>query len=223
MTSVMALPSAAISGAAEVPGDKSISHRAVMLGALAVGESRIEGLLEGEDVLRTVAAMRAMGAEAERRADGRWHIWGRGIGATGQAVGEVCFNTSITGYQEILTDPSYCRQIVTLTSPHIGNTGTNSTDMESSRIHASGLIVREASAISSNWRCWLSLSPDSSIHRSCTAGPLMASSKSTKCGRSSRHSMLPLWQSPCRLMRRKWLSSGRRSASAARISALTAR
>jgi len=96
MTSVMALPSAAISGAAEVPGDKSISHRAVMLGALAVGESRIEGLLEGEDVLRTVAAMRAMGAEAERRADGRWHIWGRGIGGLTEPEGVLDMGNSGT-------------------------------------------------------------------------------------------------------------------------------
>jgi len=77
---------------------------------------------------------------------------GTSVGADGKTIGEVVFNTAMTGYQEILTDPSYCRQIVTLTYPHIGNTGTNSTDMESSRIHASGLIVREATAKASNWR-----------------------------------------------------------------------
>ena len=62
---------------------------------------------------------------------------GTSIGADGQTIGEVVFNTAMTGYQEILTDPSYCRQIVTLTYPHIGNTGTNSSDMELSLIHIS--------------------------------------------------------------------------------------
>ncbi len=77
---------------------------------------------------------------------------GESLGATGSAVGEVVFNTAITGYQEILTDPSYCRQIVTLTYPHIGNTGANAEDMESTRIHASGLIIRDSSIITSSWR-----------------------------------------------------------------------
>jgi carbamoyl-phosphate synthase small subunit len=77
---------------------------------------------------------------------------GRSIGAEGQTIGEVVFNTSMTGYQEILTDPSYCRQIVTLTYPHIGNTGTNSEDMESDKIHASGLIVRDSTMLTSSWR-----------------------------------------------------------------------
>src|SRR5688572_21097631 len=77
---------------------------------------------------------------------------GRSIGATGLAVGEVVFNTSITGYQEILTDPSYCRQIVTLTYPHIGNTGANSEDVESGRIYAAGLVIRDLPLTSSNWR-----------------------------------------------------------------------
>jgi len=77
---------------------------------------------------------------------------GTSIGADGQTIGEVVFNTAMTGYQEILTDPSYCRQIVTLTYPHIGNTGTNSDDMESSTIHASGLVVRDSSMLTSNWR-----------------------------------------------------------------------
>jgi carbamoyl-phosphate synthase small subunit len=74
------------------------------------------------------------------------------VGAEGKTIGEVVFNTAMTGYQEILTDPSYCRQIVTLTYPHIGNTGTNSADMESSQIHASGLVVRDASMLASSWR-----------------------------------------------------------------------
>jgi len=70
----------ALAGAARVPGDKSISHRALMFGALAVGESRVEGLLEGDDVLRTAAAMRALGAEVERLEDGTWRLFGRGVG-----------------------------------------------------------------------------------------------------------------------------------------------
>ena len=74
------------------------------------------------------------------------------MGADGQTIGEVVFNTAMTGYQEILTDPSYCRQIVTLTYPHIGNTGTTSEDMEADKIHASGLIIRDSSLITSNWR-----------------------------------------------------------------------
>jgi len=77
---------------------------------------------------------------------------GTSIGAEGQTIGEVVFNTAMTGYQEILTDPSYCRQIVTLTSPHIGNTGTNSEDMESGKIHASGLILRDSTMLTSSWR-----------------------------------------------------------------------
>ncbi len=82
---------------------------------------------------------------------------GISIGADGKTIGEVVFNTAMTGYQEILTDPSYCRQIVTLTYPHIGNTGTNSDDMESALTHASGLVVRDSSMINSNWRSERSL------------------------------------------------------------------
>ncbi|SFK20213.1 glutamine-hydrolyzing carbamoyl-phosphate synthase small subunit [Methylophaga sulfidovorans] len=77
---------------------------------------------------------------------------GESIGAIGQSVGEVVFNTSMTGYQEILTDPSYCRQIVTLTYPHIGNTGVNDEDEESDNVYASGLIIRELSPVVSSWR-----------------------------------------------------------------------
>ncbi len=77
---------------------------------------------------------------------------GMSVGAEGKTIGEVVFNTAMTGYQEILTDPSYCRQIVTLTYPHIGNTGTNSVDMESSQIHASGLVIKDASMLVSSWR-----------------------------------------------------------------------
>jgi len=77
---------------------------------------------------------------------------GVSIGVDGTTVGEVVFNTAMTGYQEILSDPSYCRQIVTLTYPHIGNTGSNSEDMESSQVHACGLVIRDSSAIASSWR-----------------------------------------------------------------------
>ena len=77
---------------------------------------------------------------------------GRAIGASGSTVGEVVFNTAMTGYQEILTDPSYARQIVTLTYPHIGNTGVNAEDVESERIWAAGLVVRDCPATHSSWR-----------------------------------------------------------------------
>jgi carbamoyl-phosphate synthase small subunit len=77
---------------------------------------------------------------------------GNSIGAPGSTTGEVVFNTAMTGYQEILTDPSYCRQIVTLTYPHIGNTGATPEDLESSEIHASGLVIRDLPLLHSNWR-----------------------------------------------------------------------
>jgi len=77
---------------------------------------------------------------------------GESIGAHGQTVGEVVFNTAMTGYQEILTDPSYCRQIVTLTYPHIGNVGTNAADEESGAVHCAGLVVRDVPMLASNWR-----------------------------------------------------------------------
>jgi len=84
---------------------------------------------------------------------------GQAVGATGETVGEVVFNTAMTGYQEILTDPSYSRQIVTLTYPHIGNTGVNAEDAESLAVHAAGLIVRDVPRRASNWRSSESL-PD---------------------------------------------------------------
>jgi carbamoyl-phosphate synthase small subunit len=77
---------------------------------------------------------------------------GRSIGADGVTVGEVVFNTAITGYQEILTDPSYCEQIVTLTYPHIGNTGVNAADEESPRVYAAGLVIRDLPLRASSWR-----------------------------------------------------------------------
>jgi len=79
-------------------------------------------------------------------------FYGTAIGAEGEASGEVVFNTAMTGYQEILTDPSYSRQIVTLTYPHIGNTGVNEEDIESDRIQAAGLIIRDLPLMVSNWR-----------------------------------------------------------------------
>ena len=77
---------------------------------------------------------------------------GTSIGSHGLTVGEVVFNTSMTGYQEILTDPSYCQQIVTLTYPHIGNYGANSEDLEADRIYAAGLVIRDLPVLASNWR-----------------------------------------------------------------------
>jgi carbamoyl-phosphate synthase small subunit len=77
---------------------------------------------------------------------------GISIGARGNTTGEVVFNTAITGYQEILTDPSYCRQIVTLTYPHIGNTGANTEDLESSAIYAAGLVIRDLPRLANSWR-----------------------------------------------------------------------
>lgn len=77
---------------------------------------------------------------------------GQSIGASGTAIGEVVFNTSMTGYQEILTDPSYSQQIVTLTCPHIGNVGTNVSDQESNRVYAQALVIRDLSRLASNFR-----------------------------------------------------------------------
>jgi carbamoyl-phosphate synthase small subunit len=83
---------------------------------------------------------------------------GISIGATGSTTGEVVFNTAMTGYQEILTDPSYCQQIVTLTYPHIGNYGVNEEDVEASKVHAAGLIIRDLPLIASNFRTSQTLS-----------------------------------------------------------------
>ena len=82
---------------------------------------------------------------------------GKSFGAIGKTLGEVCFNTGITGYQEILTDPSYAKQIVTMTAPHIGNYGVNSEDIESSKIQASGFVIKEESIVPSNWRSQVSI------------------------------------------------------------------
>jgi carbamoyl-phosphate synthase small subunit len=82
---------------------------------------------------------------------------GQSIGAKGNTTGEVVFNTALTGYQEILTDPSYARQLVTLTCPHIGNTGTTPEDLESAQVYAAGLIIRDLAVLASNWRASESL------------------------------------------------------------------
>ena len=82
---------------------------------------------------------------------------GKKLGHLGETIGEVCFNTGMTGYQEILTDPSYCSQIVTMTSPHIGNYGINKEDVESNKIQVSGFVIKEESIIPSNWRSTSSL------------------------------------------------------------------
>src|SRR5580765_1098191 len=82
---------------------------------------------------------------------------GQSIGAKGNTTGEVVFNTAMTGYQEILTDPSYARQIVTLTYPHVGNTGVTPEDLESDSIHAAGLVIRDLPLLHSSWRASHSL------------------------------------------------------------------
>ncbi len=84
-------------------------------------------------------------------------FWGESIGSEGETVGEVVFNTSMTGYQEILTDPSYGRQIVTLTYPHVGNTGVTEEDEEADGIKAAGLVIRDLPRLASNWRSRMSL------------------------------------------------------------------
>src|SRR5438477_1700121 len=84
-------------------------------------------------------------------ADGRT-VWGQGFGAEGQAVGELCFNTAMTGYQEVMTDPSYARQVIALTFPHIGNVGANDEDVEAAEAHALGCLVREVVTEPSNYR-----------------------------------------------------------------------
>src|SRR3982750_1581196 len=84
-------------------------------------------------------------------ADGRT-VWGKGFGAEGQAVGELCFNTAMTGYQEVMTDPSYAKQVIAFTFPHIGNVGANDEDVEAGEAHALGAIVREGGTEPSNYR-----------------------------------------------------------------------
>src|SRR5271165_5959302 len=84
-------------------------------------------------------------------------FWGSGFGVTGAAVGEVCFNTAMTGYQEILTDPSYAAQIITFTFPHIGNVGVNPEDIETATPFARGLVLRNRITAPASWRATKSL------------------------------------------------------------------
>ena len=79
-------------------------------------------------------------------------FWGNGVGSRSYAIGELCFNTSQTGYQEILTDPSYAKQIITFTFPHIGIVGVNSIDIESSKIYACGCVINQPLNVRSSWR-----------------------------------------------------------------------
>ena len=89
--------------------------------------------------------------------DGLFFI-GKSLGNHGETFGEVCFNTGMTGYQEILTDPSYLNQMIVMSSPHIGNYGTNNNDTESEKVHATGFIIKSESLQPSNWRSKESLS-----------------------------------------------------------------
>ena len=89
---------------------------------------------------------------------------GKGFGASGTAFGEAVFSTGMTGYQETLTDPSYCGQIVVMTAPHIGNTGVNHEDSESSRMWPSGFVIRELSRVVSNWRATGTLADELAIN-----------------------------------------------------------
>jgi carbamoyl-phosphate synthase small subunit len=95
-------------------------------------------------------------------------FWGKSIGIEGQTVGEVVFNTAITGYQEVITDPSYAKQIVTLTYPHIGSVGTNPEDEESSKVFVSGLVIRDLPLLCSNWRSSMPL--DAYLRRNKVVG-----------------------------------------------------
>ena len=95
-------------------------------------------------------------------------FWGQSIGIEGQTVGEVVFNTAITGYQEVITDPSYAKQIVTLTYPHIGSVGTNPEDEESSKVYVSGLVIRDLPLLCSNWRSTMPL--DAYLRRNKVVG-----------------------------------------------------
>jgi carbamoyl-phosphate synthase small subunit len=98
---------------------------------------------------------------------------GAGFGADGEAFGEMVFNTGMTGYQETLTDPSYCRQIVAMTAPHIGNTGVNDEDPESGQVWVSGYVVREPARLASSWRATRDLTP-TSAPRAFPASPCAA-------------------------------------------------
>src|SRR5260221_14623340 len=122
------------------------------------GNDRIITAEKGEPILKldaqatSITARAAAGGKAVLVLEDGTVFKGRGLGAFGQTLGEVCFNTSITGYQEILTDPSYAGQIITFTFPHIGNVGTNDEDVESRRPTCRGLVLREDITPPANWR-----------------------------------------------------------------------
>ncbi len=122
---------------------------------------------------------------------------GVAIGVEGQVTGEVVFNTSMTGYQEILTDPSYAQQIVTLTYPHIGNVGTNAEDEEADSIHCAGLVIRDLPLLASSWR---------------SAASLEDLPGCTRCHRYRRYRYAPSDPNPARAGRTGRLHRGRRSA-----------
>ena len=103
------------------------------------------------DARRTPAAQPKGATGVVVFADGRM-VWGKGFGAEGEAVGELCFNTAMTGYQEVMTDPSYARQVIAFTFPHIGNVGANDEDVEAEEAHALGCLVREVVTEPSNYR-----------------------------------------------------------------------
>ncbi len=133
--------------AAKTPSQARATRQGAMVSARKAADAKT---ISGN--LKAAAKTRAPGANAALvLADGTT-FWGRGLGAATQTVGEVCFNTSITGYQEILTDPSYAGQIITFTFPHIGNVGTNAEDMESARPAALGLVIRADITAPSSWR-----------------------------------------------------------------------
>ena len=106
---------------------------------------------------------------------------GNSIGAAGSTTGEVVFNTAMTGYQEILTDPSYCQQIVTLTYPHIGNYGVNEEDVEASKVHAAGLIIRDLPLVASNFRTSQTLSRLPAQRRTRWPSPTSTPASSPAC------------------------------------------
>ena len=114
-TPMTARPSGPLRGTAEVPGDKSVSHRALILGGLAVGETRVEGLLEGEDVLRTAAAMRAFGAEVTRRGPGAWSVHGVGVGGLMEPEGVIDCGNSGTGVRLVMGAMATCPIAATFT------------------------------------------------------------------------------------------------------------
>src|SRR5215510_5973250 len=122
--------------------------RVIAVRAFSLGEVGATSNSTSAPVMRTVgASMRALLALEDGRV-----FEGQSFGATGTTVGEVCFNTSMTGYQEVVTDPSYRGQIVAMTYPLIGNYGTNTADAESRSPHVRGFVIEELSRVTSNWR-----------------------------------------------------------------------